>query len=383
MSRRLERFSISLDQATCVDRFLIPAIDEDCELVGAVARNGSASGGAAATQTLTSTGAFLDAVKATARLTSTNVFGDSETVTIGTGATLKVYTYKAALTPLEGEILIGANQTASHLNLLNALNHTGTPGTDYSCANAHPTVEGTSSDGTHTVVSARVPGTAGNAIAIAEACANAAWDGAAVFLAGGLEAETVTLGTGATAKTYTYRAVLSIPAVANEVLIGANQTASHLNILRAVNKGAGEGTLYGTGTTAHTTVVADSSDGTHTVFSARVKGTAGNSLASTETCALAGFGAGTFAGGTDMTLMLRSCANGVAVASGTAMLAAEMDLAGTPINSSVVGWPNTTIFNTQLRKGYAIGLDFTGTVTGTVGLSIGVILRRTGPAVYA
>lgn len=380
MGRRLERFAICLDAVGCVDRFFVPA-DEDYDLIGVIARNGSGSGGAVAAATLTSGGVFTGWIAATNVLNAADTPHNGDSFTLGT----KPYTFRTALTPVEGEILIGGSAAVALDNALSAVNHTGTPGTDYSCAVAHPTVQATTNTATDQTFQARTGGVGGNAIASTIAgggSGHITFTGGALFT-GGLDAETVTLGTGATAKTYAYVAVLSIPAVANEVLIGANQTASHLNILRAVNKAAGEGTLYGTGTVAHSRILGLSSDGTTTVFNARVKGTAGNAFASTETCANASFVGVTFASGTDMTLMLRSCANGVAVASGTAMLAAEMDLAGTPINSSVVGLPNRTIFNTQLRKGYAIGLDFTGTVTNTVGLVIGVILRRTGPAIYA
>jgi hypothetical protein len=46
----------------------------------------------------------------------------------------------------------------------------------------------------------------------------------------------------------TYTWIATLTGAAYEVLIGANQAASHLNLLRAITGGAGEGTLYGTGT---------------------------------------------------------------------------------------------------------------------------------------
>jgi hypothetical protein len=58
------------------------------------------------------------------------------TVEIGS----KAYQFIASLTPVEGEVLIGADADASMTNLKNAINYTGTPGTDYSCAAAHPEV---------------------------------------------------------------------------------------------------------------------------------------------------------------------------------------------------------------------------------------------------
>ena len=90
----------------------------------------------------------------------------------------KEYTFKTVLTPAEGEVLIGANDTAALLNLKNAINHTGTPGTDYSCAAAHPTVEGISSDATTLIVAARTKGVAGNNIDVGVTGAEISWDDA-------------------------------------------------------------------------------------------------------------------------------------------------------------------------------------------------------------
>jgi len=61
----------------------------------------------------------------------------------------------------------------------------------------------------------------------------------------GVDTQTVTIGD----HVYTWVAALSAgPTVANEVLIGASAAASHLNLLRAIQGGAGEGSLYGEGT---------------------------------------------------------------------------------------------------------------------------------------
>ena len=103
---------------------------------------------------------------------------DADTVTLDDGgANEKIYTFKTTLTPTEGEVLIGLSDTAALLNLLNAINHTGTPDTDYSCAAAHPTVVGSFSDATTLVVTAFTPGTAGDSIATAENAAELSWNG--------------------------------------------------------------------------------------------------------------------------------------------------------------------------------------------------------------
>lgn len=114
----------------------------------------------------------VNAVASTGVLTSggTNP-KDAETVTIDT----KVYTFRTALTPTEGEVLIGVNTEASLTNLKNAINHEGTPDTDYKCAAVHPTVTCTASDATTVTVAAKVKGVSGDAIATSETMPDAAW----------------------------------------------------------------------------------------------------------------------------------------------------------------------------------------------------------------
>src|SRR5688572_30292918 len=97
-------------------------------------------------------------------------------------------------------------------------------------------------------------------------------------------------------KTYTFQDTLTN--VDGNVLIAANPTASHLNLLRAINLGAGAGTLYATATTAHPTCRAISSDGTTTVVESKIKGTIGNGFATTETLTNVAWGAARLAGGT-------------------------------------------------------------------------------------
>jgi hypothetical protein len=79
-------------------------------------------------------------------LTSNNTnVSDGDTVTIGE----KVYTFKTSLTPTEGEVLIGGTADASLLNLIRAINHTGTPDTDYKCAAANTTASADSAVASH------------------------------------------------------------------------------------------------------------------------------------------------------------------------------------------------------------------------------------------
>ncbi len=102
--------------------------------------------------------------------------------------------------------------------------------------------------------------------------------------------ETVVLG----GQTYTFAAAAG---AANTVAIGGSVAATLANLAAAVNGGAGAGVAYGTGTVANTDVsaVADASSVT---FTAKVAGTGGNLLASTESATNMGFSNGaTLTGG--------------------------------------------------------------------------------------
>src|SRR6266404_5611060 len=98
-------------------------------------------------------------------------------------------------------------------------------------------------------------------------------------------------------KTYTFKTVL---AGANDVLVGASDTASLLNLKAAINASAGgAGVAYGVGTVANANVNAGTATATTLVVTANVNGTGGNAIASTTTVAgNESFTAGTLAGGT-------------------------------------------------------------------------------------
>lgn len=113
-------------------------------------------------------------VAATATLTSTGAFTDTQTVTIGG----KTYTSQTSLTNVDGNFLIGANQTASHANLMAAVNLSSGAGTTYAAAMTRNTqVKATSADGTHTVFAAKIKGAIGNQIATTETQTNASFGG--------------------------------------------------------------------------------------------------------------------------------------------------------------------------------------------------------------
>lgn len=95
-------------------------------------------------------------------------------------------------------------------------------------------------------------------------------------------AETVTIDT----KTYTFQTALTD--VDGNVLIGATASDSIDNLIAAITLGAGAGTLYAASTTLHPTVTASAGAGDTMDAAAKVQGTNGNSIATTETLAAVG-----------------------------------------------------------------------------------------------
>ncbi|MEX2228429.1 MAG: phage tail sheath C-terminal domain-containing protein [Dehalococcoidia bacterium] len=96
---------------------------------------------------------------------------DGETMTIGA----KTYTFEAALTDVDGNVQIGATLPDTQQNIIDAINLTGTAGTQYAASmTAHPTVgAATSWSGNALVLTAQTAGTAGNALATTATFANA------------------------------------------------------------------------------------------------------------------------------------------------------------------------------------------------------------------
>lgn len=108
------------------------------------------------------------------------------------------------------------------------------------------------------------------------------------------DGDTVTIGT----RTYTLKTLLT--GAPDEVLIGAT-TASLANLKSAVNGTAGEGTTYGEGTVAHSSVEAATLTGTTVLlFRARVAGDTGNTIDKSEASTNLSWDAGTtFSEGAD------------------------------------------------------------------------------------
>lgn len=109
------------------------------------------------------------------------------------------------------------------------------------------------------------------------------------------DADTVTVN----GRAYTWKSALSTgPAVAYEVLIGADNAACAANLAAAINGAAGAGTTYGTGTVAHTTVSASVQTNVVTV-TAKTAGAAGSDYTLTRSGTNVTVSGAKFSGGVD------------------------------------------------------------------------------------
>lgn len=91
------------------------------------------------------------------------------------------------------------------------------------------------------------------------------------------ELDTIVIGT----TTYRFMNDL-VPDVAYDVLKGATASDTLDNLVAAINKAAGEGSTYGTGTVAHPLVTATAGDGDTVIVTSKVKGTAYNTTPTTN-----------------------------------------------------------------------------------------------------
>jgi hypothetical protein len=275
---------------------------------------------------------------AKATLTVSGTVSDGETVTLGG----KTYTFKTALTPTEGEVLIGGSTAAALDNLKLAVNRTdpgSNDGVKYKVAAVHSQVHATTNTDTAQLFEALVVGTAANAYASTETMANGAFGG--TTFSGGTAAAAMTIAStselsgttyqwqyeDATAKAtavltsnavrpanndsvtiagtvYTFKTTLSSPAVAYEVLIDgaggteAQKAANTLdNLKSAINATAGAGTTYSTGTAANAYVSATTNTDTQQTVEAIVAGEDANAYTLFKNCANLKWNMGTLANG--------------------------------------------------------------------------------------
>lgn len=251
-------------------------------------KNSTAITGTAGSQVLTASGVFsngetitigsvvytmqttLTGARATQTLTTTGTFSNGELVTVEG----RTYVMRTALSSpaVADEVLIGADAATSLDNLKLAINAGSGAGTNYSTGTvAHAKVTAEANTDTTQVVQAIEYGTVGNRFLVSETCANASW-GAATLTGG----------------------VATIP---NEVLIGAAALNSLDNLKSAINDTGTEGTHYSIGTQAHPEVNATTNTDTAQTVEANDFNVTNASIATTETCANASWGAATLASG--------------------------------------------------------------------------------------
>lgn len=119
-------------------------------------------------------------VNASGTLTFAGQAVANETVVIGD----QTYTWKASVSTTANEVLIGGTIAASAQNLFDAINLTGTPGTQYgSLTTKHKQVRASAVTSTTVVVQSKIGGTVGNLINSTETMTQGSFGGA--VLAGG------------------------------------------------------------------------------------------------------------------------------------------------------------------------------------------------------
>lgn len=214
-------------------------------------------------------------VQATGIITSDNTDVDNDdTLTING----QVYTFKTTLTGAVREVLRGVTDADTTLVALRALINSGRAavkaGGVLTSNNTNP------SDGEVTVMGAK---TYTYKTTLTEKAATATLTSDETQPAVG---DTVTIGT----RIYTFVSALTYVddegqtrnVAPDKILIGADADTTLANLVAAINGDTGEGTKYSFNTTAHADVSAAAVSSHATVVTARVKGTAGNSIAKAE-----------------------------------------------------------------------------------------------------
>jgi hypothetical protein len=157
---------------------------------------------------------------------------------------------------------------------------------------------------------------------------------------------TVTIGS----TVYTFQDTLTN--VAYNVKVGASASATIDNLIAAITAGAGSGTAYAAATTAHPSVTAAAGDGDTMTVTALVTGTAGNSIATTDTLAgSSAFGAA----------VLQNGAQPTAEQFTDAFVAATNASAASPINAVKISANETVCYTRQLNKAWASTETLAGT----------------------
>ncbi len=260
--------------------------------------------GAKATSTLTTSGiVYAKFPESTLTSNATNV-SDEDTVTIGS----VVYRFKNTLA-LAYDVKIGVDAATTLDNLKAAINASGTPGTEYFAGTLiHPDVTATTNTDTTQKVVSKVIGTANNTKATTKSAATLSW--ADTTLGGGTGTSVTGVATASSTfvingTSYYFTNQLSetvngvASAVANEILWVTSDAVALDNMKLAINGTGTEGTDYSTGTNANTDVIATTNGNTTQIIEAKVFGTLGNTITTTETMTTTAWTGTTLSGGTN------------------------------------------------------------------------------------
>lgn len=207
---------------------------------------------------------------------------DGDEFTIGT----TVYTMKTT-TAAAYDIAIGADEDATKVNIVAAINASGTEGVEYHAGTLiHPDVAATTFAGDAGVLTAKVEGVAGDSIVTAETGqgfthASNIFDGATLGTTNaGVDGDTFTIG----GVTYLFQETF-VDEV-NNVFAGANEAAAKVNLVAAINATGGTpGTTHFTSQVVNPDATAATFVGDDSVVTASTAGFAGNAIVSTETFA--------------------------------------------------------------------------------------------------
>jgi len=238
---------------------------------------------------VTSSGAFVPGSHATTTLTSdATVPVEDKITTIGT----TVYRWRDTLAQAY-DVQIEATAAACLDNLKDAINATGTPGTEYFAGTlAHPDVVAFTNTDTVQTITARLPGTAANAFPTTEDSDHLAW--ADTTMGGGTGASTAGVATAAatiTIGTRTYTFVVELTetagatAIIDQILYGGSAAVALDNLKLAIDAGATVGTNYSTGTVVNADVSSGTNTNTTQIVTAKVSGVIGHLIALSDTMA--------------------------------------------------------------------------------------------------
>lgn len=216
-------------------------------------------------------------------LTLDTIPTDLDTMTIGS----KTYTFQDTLTDVDGNIEIALTLAQTQVNIENAINLTGTPGTGYALSmSINPEASAGSFAVDDMILTSRVPGVLGNSIVTTQ-----------TFTAGTNVFDAVTLGTttagvdGDTitidSKTYFYTDDASVLEFDGAITVGASVINTQDNTVAAINLTGTPGTDYSLSTTVHPTVSAGAFSVNDSIITANLAGTLGNSIVTVETFASA------------------------------------------------------------------------------------------------